>query len=333
MSFQWPQLLPLLAIVPLAAAAYVVLERRRARYAVRYTNIEVLAAVADERRAWRRWAPPVLFLLALAVALLALARPEVAVTAQREGASVILTIDSSGSMLAEDVRPTRLGAAQEAVRRFLEKLPERYRVGVVTFSSEAYVAAPLTQDRELVEEAIDFLYPGRGTAIGDALGRSVELARSAAAQPEGADAPPATLPADEPDEPSTAILLLSDGAQTAGVLQPLQGAQRAKAASIPVYTVALGTDEGTVTFDRFGISRTIPVPPDPVTLEQIADETDGEFYAAATGARLNEVYERLGSQIGRYETEREVTNVLGAAAAALLLGAGLLAGLWFPRLP
>jgi Ca-activated chloride channel family protein len=334
MSFQWPLLLPLLAIVPLAAAAYVVLERRRARYAVRYTNIEVLAAVADERRgAWRRWAPPVLFLLALAVALLALARPEVAVTAQREGASVILTIDSSGSMLAEDVRPTRLGAAQEAVRRFLDKLPDRYRVGVVTFSSEAYVAAPLTQDRELVTEAIDFLYPGRGTAIGDALGRSVELARSAATQPEGADTPPATLPADEPDEPSTAILLLSDGAQTAGVLQPLQGAQRAKAASIPVYTVALGTDEGTVTFDRFGISRTIPVPPDPVTLEQIADETDGEFYAAATGARLNEVYERLGSQIGRYETEREVTNFLGAAAAALLLGAGLLAGLWFPRLP
>lgn len=335
MTFQWPPMLAFLAIVPLAAAAYVAVERRHARYAVRFTNIEVLASVVDEQRAWRRWAPPVLFFLALTVAVLALARPEITVAAQREGASVILTIDSSGSMFAEDVHPTRLGAAQEAVRRFLDKLPGRYRVGVVTFSSDAYVAAPLTLDRGVVLEAVDFLYPGRGTAIGDALGRSVELARGAAAQtPSDGDAPPPVVPStDDSDEPVSAILLLSDGAQTAGVLQPLQGAQRAKAARIPVYTVALGTDAGTVTFERFGISRTIPVPPDPVTLEQIADETDGEFYAAATGARLNEVYERLGSQIGRYEAEREVTNVLGAAAAVLLLGAGMLAGLWFPRLP
>ena len=138
---------------------------------------------------------------------------------------------------------------------------------------------------------------------------------------------------DDPERPATAILLLSDGAQTAGILQPFEGAQRATTAKIPVYTVALGTPDGTVTFDRYGISRTILVPPDPVTLEQIADDTDGEFYAAASGARLNEVYERLGSQIGRYNTQREVTDVLAAAGAVLLLGAGLLAGLWFPRFP
>ena len=177
MSFQWPLVLPLLLLVPIAVGVYVVLERRRAQYAVRYTNLDVLASVVDERRAWRRWVPPVLFFMALAAALLALARPQVTVAAQREGANVILTIDSSGSMFAKDVPPTRLGAAQEAVRRFLEKLPDRYRVGVVTFSSEAQVVAPLTRDRQVVRDAVDYLYPGRGTAIGDALARSVELAR------------------------------------------------------------------------------------------------------------------------------------------------------------
>ncbi len=335
MSFQWPLLLPLLAIVPLSVAAYVALERRRAKYAVRFTNLEVLAGVVDERRAWRRWLPPVLFFMALAAALLALTRPEVTVAAHREKASVILTIDSSGSMFAKDVPPTRLAAAQEAVRRFLDKLPARYRVGVVTFSSEAQVVAPLTLDRQVVRDAVDYLYPGRGTAIGDALARSVELAEQASGRALGeTDVAPAEEPADDdPERPATAILLLSDGAQTAGILQPFEGAQRATTAKIPVYTVALGTPDGQVTFDRYGVSRTILVPPDPVTLEQIADDTDGEFYAAASGARLNEVYERLGSQIGRYNTQREVTNVLAAAGAVLLLGAGLLAGLWFPRFP
>ena len=172
MSFQWPFLLPLLAIVPLSVAAYVALERRRTKYAVRFTNLEVLAEVVDERRAWRRWLPPVLFFMALATTLLALTRPEVTVAAHREKASVILTIDSSGSMFAKDVPPTRLAAAQEAVQRFLDKLPARYRVGVVTFSSEAQVVAPLTLDRQVVRDAVDYLYPGRGTAIGDALARS-----------------------------------------------------------------------------------------------------------------------------------------------------------------
>ncbi|MET0938311.1 MAG: VWA domain-containing protein, partial [Gaiellaceae bacterium] len=274
MSFQWPLLLPLLAIVPLAVAGYVILERRRARYAVRFTNLEVLAGVVEESRAWRRWLPPVLFFMALAASLLALTRPEVTVAAHREKASVILTIDSSGSMFAKDVPPTRLAAAQEAVRLFLDKLPARYRVGVVTFSSEAQVVAPLTQDRQVVRDAVDYLYPGRGTAIGDALARSVQLAQGASERALGeTDVVPAEEPSDDPERPATAILLLSDGAQTAGILQPFEGAQRATTAKIPVYTVALGTPEGTVTFDRYGSSRTILVPPDPVTLEQIADDT------------------------------------------------------------
>lgn len=333
MSFLWPFMLPLLAIVPLAVAGYVVLERRRTPYAVRFTNIETLASVAGGASAWRRWLPPALFFLALAALLLSLARPQVAVTATRAEGNVILTIDTSGSMFAKDVPPTRLAAAQEAVRRFLDRLPDRYRVGVVAFASEPQVVAPLTRDRDAVREAVDFLYPGRGTAIGDALARSVELARDDAA-PEGADSsPPADSGASADARPVSAILLLSDGSQTQGLLQPYEGSRLAKEARIPVYTVALGTPEGTITLSRFGFTRTIPVPPDEVTLQEIARDTDGEFFKAETGDRLTAVYEHLGSRLGRYDTRREATDILLAAGAVLLIGAGLLSGLWQPRLP
>lgn len=335
MTFLWPLVLCALAIVPIAVAGYLVLERRRTPYSVRYTNLETLAGVVEGSASWRRWVPPVLFFLALAALLVALARPQVTVAAHRNEANVILAIDSSGSMFARDVAPTRLGAAQAAVRRFLDKLPDRYRVGVVTFSSESQVVAPLTRNREAVRQAVDYLYPGRGTAIGDALVRAVELARTAdVADSAGFDSSPqAPRPSDDPEGRLTAILLLSDGFQTAGRVQPYEGAQRAKAAKISVYTVALGTPEGTVTFNRGGFTRTIRVPPDPATLEQIARDTDGEFFAAATGAKLNAVYEGLGSRIGRYERPREATDLFVGAGAVLLLGAGLLGGLWHPRLP
>ena len=228
----------LLLLVPLAAGVYVVLERRRAQY-VRYTNLDVLASVVGEQR--RRWRLPVLvFFLALAATLLALARPEVTVAAHREGANVILTIDSSGSMFAKDVPPTRLAAAQEAVRRFLDKLPDRYRVGVVTFSSEAQVA-PLTLDRQVVHDAVDYLY--RGAACHRRRAGEIRRAGQRRHRDEtGDDVPAQDAPLnDDPEGPVTAILMLSDGAQTAGILQPFEGAQQAKQAGVPVYTVALGT--------------------------------------------------------------------------------------------
>lgn len=327
MSFQWPLALLALLALPLLGLAYLAVERRRSRYAVRYTNLEVLRAVAEQEPAYRRYLPPTLFLLALAACLVALARPHLATTATRPEANVILAIDTSGSMFAADVQPTRLGAAQEAVERFLDRLPDRYRVGVVAFSSDAQVVAPLTRDREAVREAVRFLYPGRGTAIGDALGRAVELAREAGAAAGGDGG-------DGAGRPLTAILLLSDGFQTRGVLQPLEGAERAKQAGIPVYTVALGTPEGTVTFfDQDGVSRTIPVPPDPDTLRAIARLTGGRFYAAASGARLNAVYEGLGSRLGRYPSRREATSILLGAGALLLVLSGLASFRWLPRLP
>lgn len=327
MSFQWPLLLLTLLALPVLALAYRAVEGRRACHALRYTNLEVLRTVAQQEPARRRYLPPALFLLALGVCLAALARPHVAATATRPEANVILVIDTSGSMFASDVQPTRLAAAQEAVGRFLDRLPERYRVGVVAFSSDVQVVAPLTRNREAVREAVRYLYPGRGTAIGDALGRAVELAREAGGAPSAGNAA-------DPTRPLTAILLLSDGFQTRGVLQPLEGAAQAKRASIPVYTVALGTPEGRVTFfDQDGFSRTIPVPPDPETLRAIAELTGGRFFPATSGARLNAVYEALGSRLGRYPTRREATSLFLGAGAALLVLSGLLSARWLPRLP
>jgi Ca-activated chloride channel homolog len=328
-SFQWPLMLLLLLLVPAALAGYLVLERRRTRYAVRFTNLDVLAAVVPARSAWRRYVPIALFLVALAVALAALARPRVNVSALRENASVVLAIDSSGSMYADDVPPTRLGAAQAAVRHFLTKLPAKYRVGLVTFSSEAQVLASPTTDRSLVLRALSYLYAGAGTAIGDGLARSVELARSDE-KPAG-DVPPAGTgtAASSP----TAIILLSDGAQTRGVLTPQQGAERAKAAKIPVYTVALGTPNGVVTFTQGPYQRTFPVPPDKATLKQIADATGGQFYAVASAARLNAVYEHLGSSIGRIPRKREATYAALGLAALLLVGSWLASIRSAQRLP
>src|SRR5262245_12286890 len=156
MRFEWPLLLLALLVVPAAAAAYVLVERRRARYTVSYSNLSVLASVATEAPRWRRFLPAGLVFLALTAALAALARPELSRSVPHEQASIALTVDVSGSMRAEDVRPSRLGAAQEAIRRFLDRLPDRYRVGLVTFAAEPYIASPLTHEREHILEALTY---------------------------------------------------------------------------------------------------------------------------------------------------------------------------------
>jgi Ca-activated chloride channel homolog len=329
MRFAWPLMLLALLVVPLAGLAYLALERRRARYAIQFTNIEVLASVADGASRWRQYAPAALAALALTCALAALARPEVEMSVASEQASIALTVDVSGSMGAEDVKPTRLEAAQAAISRFLDKVPDKYRVGLVTFSGEPVVAAPLTHDRELVREGLRFgMTFGRGTAIGDALARSVELLQPLTADAETPSAGSSSTPS-ESSGPLAAILLLSDGAQTRGFLQPLEGAERAKSYGIPVYAVALGTPEGVI--EREGFSR--PVPPDPVTLRQIAETTGGEFYEIRDEARLNEVYEDLASRLGQTREWRELSFALLGLAALLALGAGALSLLWNQRLP
>jgi Ca-activated chloride channel homolog len=330
-SFTSPWLLLALLVVPATLVLALWLDRRRARYAVAFTNLDLLASVAGTRRSWRRWLPLALFLLALAAASTALARPRATLSVPSSRATVVLLVDVSGSMRAADVKPTRLGAAQEAIRRFLKGLPSKYRVGLVTFSSEPYVAAPLTHDRQLVLEGLllgDASF-GQGTAIGDALARSVELLQPVVTDGDLAPAPGSPAPPLDPDRPLSAILLLSDGAQTRGTLAPLAGAARAKSYGIPVYTVALGTPDGVL--NRGGFSR--PVPPDPATLRQIAQATGGEFFATQSETRLNSVYEDLASRLGHRNEWRELSFALVGLAALFALAAGALSLVWNQRLP
>ena len=320
MSFASPLLLLGLLLLPLLVFGYRVLQRRPSRYAVRYTNLEVLAAVVDSTRSWRRHAGLALFLLALAALLVGFARPSMTRLADREEATIVLVIDVSGSMQSEDVEPTRLEAAQTVVRDFLKGLPKRFQVGVVSFSETAEVVAPASEDRQLAIDAIDFLYPQRGTAIGDGLARGVEVARAAETGLAGRERP-------------AAILLLSDGSQTEGLLLPMEGAARAKSFKIPVYTIALGTPEGVVEFNRFGENRIIPVPPDPATMRQIAATTGGRFYEAESVGDLRQAYQKMGSLVSKVERKQEVTFAFLAGGLVLLLAAAAIGVVTFPRLP
>ena len=278
--------------------------------------------MVESTRSWRRHAGLALFLLALAALLVGFARPSVNRLADREEATIVLVIDVSGSMQAEDVDPTRLEAAQKVVREFMKGLPERFQVGVVAFSETAEVVAPATEDRQLAIDAIDYLYPQRGTAIGDGIARGVEVARAADAARTG-------LGTQRP----AAILLLSDGSQTEGLLLPLEGAARAKSFKIPVYTIALGTPEGIVEFNRFGGTRIIPVPPDPATLRQIAATTGGRFYEAESVGDLREAYDKMGSLVSKVKRKQEVTYAFVAGGLVLLLAAAAIGVVTFPRLP
>jgi Ca-activated chloride channel family protein len=321
MRFEWPLGLGALVLVPLTALGFVALERRRARYAVHFTNLDVLASVAGRPTRWTR-VPAILVLLALTCATAALARPAVETTAMSERASIVLAVDTSGSMAADDVKPSRLIAAQDAIARFIARLPARYRVGLVTFSARPAVAAPLSWDRDEVSEMLDLARPAQGTAIGDAIARSADLL-----EPLSANDSTTSISAASP--PLSAILLLSDGAQTGGRLGALQGAALARSRGIPVYTVALGTPDGTISEGVI----TLKVPPDSTTLRKIADATGGTFFAPTDEASLRAVYEHLASSLGRRTAWRELGFVLSGLAAALALVAGALSLFVHARLP
>jgi Ca-activated chloride channel family protein len=319
-SFASPWLLAVLVVVPLTLAFALWLDRRRARYAVAFTNLDVLASVAPQRRRPLRWVPLALFLLALTSASAAVARPTATVAVPSDKATIVLLVDVSGSMRANDVKPSRLGAAQAAMGLFADKVPKTVKIGLVSFSSSADELVVPTTDRTLLHEGIDLLVPEAGTAIGDGLALAVQVSKSAlAGVPRGKDG---QLPG--------AIVLLSDGAQTRGVLTPLQGAAKARDAGLRVFTVALGTKDGTLDpgsgpYGGYGFGGgfggRFPVRPDPVTLAAIAKATGGQTYQAKSASKVQSVYKELGASIATKPSKREISSWFVGAAALLLLGA------------
>jgi Ca-activated chloride channel homolog len=347
MTFATPLALLALLLIPLTVLALVLARRRRIRYAIRYPALDVLAGVVERERRGR-WIPAALLILALTALLLGAARPMARVPVPRDEATVMLVIDVSGSMNADDVEPTRMEAAQRAASRFLDRLPDRFQVGLVVFSSEAETLVPPTTDREAVRSALSTLNANGGTAMGDGLARAldvIEAARQDAAGP-GTAGPPTTVdpgatPApttpdpngQQPAVPPAVTLLLSDGANSAGG-DPFIQAERARQLRVPVYTIALGTAGGVLRQpNAFGGTRIQPVPPDPDSLARIAETSNGRFFEAPSSDNLTAVYDSLGSRIGFRMEEREVTVAFTAAGLLLLAAAGAMRARRGARLP
>jgi Ca-activated chloride channel homolog len=335
MSFAVPIALWGLLLVPALIAAYLLAQRRRARYAVRFTNTDLLASLVTEMPRWRRHLPPLLFLLATAALLISLARPEASVLVPKEQATVVLVMDVSRSMLARDVEPSRMEAAKAAAKSFVDKVPDEFKLGVVSFSATAQPITLPTSDRRLIIAGLDSLQPIGSTAIGEGIREGLSLARQSAdaAPPQAPPAPNQPEGSTRPDgEPPAVILLISDGKNEQGVA-PEVAAQEARQDGIPVFTVALGTPDGVLLEERRGIVSARPVPPDELTLAQIANTTNGRFFRAPSSSDLQAVYDELGSRIGFEREQRDITPLFSAAGVILLIAGGLLSLRWFNRLP
>lgn len=318
MTFQWPLLLLSLALVPVLVGLYALAQKRRRRYAVRFTNLALLSEVAPKRPGARRHLPPLLFLLGLAALLVSLARPTAVVAVPRDQTAVVMVLDVSGSMAAQDLAPNRMVAAKNAARAFMDAMPRGAQVGLVTFNNAARVSTPLTHEADDVRESVDRLFAGGGTAIGDGLNLALDELDRRPAPAEGEKAP-------------ALVVLLSDGQSTAGAA-PDQAAARAVEAGVPVHTVGIGDrDEAPMVAGPGGRQQAVPL--DEATLQQVAQETGGTYYYAAEADRLEEIYEELGSQVAWVEERTEITAAFSALGGILLTLGGLLGLRWFGHLP
>lgn len=320
MNFSSPERLLLLLVVAVLLGVYVVVQGRRRRYAVRFTEIELLDEIAPSTPGWRRHVPAVLHLLVLTALVVALAGPRRTEDVPRERATVMLAIDVSLSMEATDVAPNRLESAQAAAVRFLAEVPERFQVGVVSFSGEAKILVSPTTDRSLARTAIENLQLEPATAIGEAIFTSLDAI--------------ATVPVEGEEPVPAAIVLMSDGETTVGRENSL-AAEAAIEAGVPVSTIAFGTPDGVVTIpdEETGLPLTVPVPVFPEELEAIAEATGGSFFTAETADELDRVYESIGSSLGTLEELRSIGGWFVAAALLLAFVASALSLRWFSRLP
>lgn len=317
MSFLHPAVLVALVALPVLTVWYTRQQRLRKKAATAFANPALAPSVAPRSPRWRRHIPMLAFALALAVLIIAAARPQRTVAVPINTASIMLANDTSGSMAATDVSPSRLAAAQKADSEFLDSVPASVRVGLVEFNTKAALLQSPTTDRGLVKSALAQLHVTGGTAIGDAIQTSLKAL--------------ANVPRQNGKQPPSAIVLLSDGATDAGS-DPITAAQQAAAKHIPIYTVELGTPNGKVTEKRGNKTITVPVPPNPQQLQEIARIAHGESFTVADAKKLDTVYQHLGKELAHKKVKHEVTaGFAGFGLLLLLLGsAGSLA--WFGRL-
>jgi Ca-activated chloride channel homolog len=318
-SFAAPLYLFGLLLVPLAAAAWWQRRRQARRYAIRFTAIASARSAVGRVPTWRRFVPMTLLLASIAALVVALARPQRSVAVPIERATIMLVTDHSRSMEADDVAPDRLAAAQKAANAFIDQLPKQVRAGIVTFSTSPDAVQAPTTDRDSIHQIIDQQFPDGATATGDALAVALNAITSDTGSSQSAG-----------KRPPAAIVLLSDGKTTTG-RPPLEVAQAAGQAKVPIYTVSLGTSDGVVTGPGFG--GFVPVPPDPQTLGDIARASGGQAFTAEDSGRLSSIYKNLGSQLATKKRKTEATAAFAIAGLILLLGAAATSVRFTPALP
>ncbi len=294
-----------------------VFQRRRSAYAVRFTNLDLLASVAPKRPGWRRHLTAAVQLLALTALVVAFARPTHDIKVPRERATVVLAIDVSLSMEATDVQPSRIDAAKAAATSFLDDVPSEVNVGLVSFSGNASLEVAPTTDRTAVADAIARLQLGQGTAIGDAINTSLDALGTVPPSPDGEPVP-------------AAVVVMSDGTTTMGVPNQ-QATQRAEQEAVPVSTIAFGTAKGVVTIPETGEQVSVPV--DAKSLQTIAKDTGGTSYEAATQGQLTDVYASIGSSVGYDNVPSEISQWFVAAAILGFIAAAGFALVWSNRIP
>jgi Ca-activated chloride channel family protein len=327
MNFLAPSRLWLLLPVAALAFGYVVLQRRRRRYAVRFTNVDLLDSIAPRRPGWRRHVAAGLAGVAALAMVLGLARPAAAVEVATEDAVVVLAIDTSMSMQATDVAPSRIASAAAEATAFVESLPDGIQVGLVSFSGTAQVLTAPTDDHATVTAALAALTTGRGTAAGDAIQAALNVAESALADAgsagtvlAAAGTPAAT------DAPAATIVLLSDGATTRG-LDVVEAAGLAAAAGVPVSTITFGTAQGSVSNG----GQSVAVPPDTETMAEVAELTGGTAFTAASSDDLASIYDSIEARVGTTTEQREFALTFVAVGLIALLGAAAAAFAWTGR--
>jgi Ca-activated chloride channel family protein len=332
MTFQWPIVLILLVFVPLLAFAYIAMQRRRNQYALRYASVSLVAQAVGKGPGIKRHIPPALYLLAMTALIIGLARPQATIPTPQDTGTVVLVIDVSGSMFAQDVDPNRMEATKRAARDFVEKQPKGVKIGVVSFSDFAALVAPPTTERKQVLEAIARLRPQRGTNIGAGL----QVALDAISEDQSAGDPAVTTGSPTPTPvasslsvPPASIVLVSDGQSNTGP-DPLDVVNEATQAGVKVYTVGIGTPEGTVLQIQ---GRNVFTRLDEATLQAVAEQTGGQYFNAQTDTDLKAVYDDLSREHVIENEKTEVTFAFAAAALVLSMMAGGLGLVWFNRLP